>query len=400
MKEQQENKLIDKKISVIMEYIDVIGIIIFGLSLFTSRAGMNIGMGLILISFLIKLIFDRKNLVLSDKISNYLLFIYIGGAFWNIFSDNGITSFLFKFENQYRLITVLLLINTVTNNKKLKKFLISIEISFIISITYGIINWYRLDEGRLESFGGCMTYAHPLALALVIHLGLIFSEKNIRRKILFIILEMLGLGALILTQTRGAWLGFIGGTVIFFIALKKYKFLLAFGIILMSTFFLMPENFQNRVKSITATRENSSNNARLNLWGAAIWTYKNNPIFGSGEGNNDKWYNMYKEKKEMEKMNIYGGNTHNMYLHFLSQNGLLIIVYLYFLFYIIPKDIILNLKKSKDKEKIYLVSLGSGVISFYISGLTENVWYHLYPGYAILTVFFLITYINRRENKK
>ena len=378
-----------------IKYLDITGLIIFGLSLFVSRAGMNVGMGLLLISFLIKLVFDRKEMIFNNKISNYLLLIYIGGAFWNLFSDNGVSSFLIKFESQYRLLTVLLLLNAIKDRKVIKKFLIAIEISFLVSIIYGIINWFRYNEGRLQSFGGCMTYAHPLALALVVHLAFIFKEGKLKNKIFFIIIEILGILALILTQTRGAWLGFIGGAIIFFILSKKYKYILVFSVILSLTFLIMPLNFKNRVKSIVATRSDSSNNARLNLWGAAIWTYKENIVFGSGEGNNKKWFNLYKEKEKLKDMNIYNGNSHNMYLHFLSQNGLWIILYLFFLFYIIPKEILQRLKK--NPKDFFIMGISGGIVSFYISGLTENVWYHEYPGYAILILFFLLAY-NSKEN--
>ncbi|MBI3590402.1 MAG: O-antigen ligase family protein [Candidatus Melainabacteria bacterium] len=140
-------------------------------------------------------------------------------------------------------------------------------------------------------------------LLLVLPVGIVIPFKlkaNIFYKIVFLIGTLLILICLILTGSRGGYLGLIAsllfGLTIYLNYLFNQKSKLKVGSILFILFVLLAvfhllltyvfPVFAERIATIFTLREHSSNSYRINVWLACLKMLKDNWLIGIGPGNN------------------------------------------------------------------------------------------------------------------
>ncbi len=150
-----------------------------------------------------------------------------------------------------------------------------------------------------STLGNPNLLAGYLLLTLPICIALIFEAKDKLSKLFFSIGGTLMLVCLILTGSRGGYIGLIFSSAISFMALFNYfifqkktnkkltLILTIFGIItfILSLTFLFPV-ITERMLTIFTFREHSSNNYRLNVWIACFKMLQDNFFIGIGPGNN------------------------------------------------------------------------------------------------------------------
>ena len=124
---------------------------------------------------------------------------------------------------------------------------------------------------------------------------------------------LLGLSALVLTYSRGAWMGLVAGAAVVGLLLagrltrqwpplwRKLAplLLLLGGAALLTVLVLQVEPLRVRVLSLVAGRGDSSNNFRINVWLAALDMIQARPWIGIGPGNDafNLIYPLYQQPK-------------------------------------------------------------------------------------------------------
>jgi len=122
-----------------------------------------------------------------------------------------------------------------------------------------------------------------------------------------------GLVALVLSYSRGAWMGMVAslGVLVLLLALRQTRswpplwrrllpvVLLVGGTVVLVLLVSQVEPLRVRVLSLVAGREDSSNNFRINVWQAAIEMIQARPWLGIGPGNNafNLIYPLYQQPK-------------------------------------------------------------------------------------------------------
>jgi O-antigen ligase len=163
-------------------------------------------------------------------------------------------------------------------------------------------------SGHWMVFGGLLMTASLLAIHLAV--------EGPRRRIAWV-LSALGIVGLVLTQTRGAWLGFVAGFAWY--AWKVERRLLAWG--LAATLvgaLLLPAPLKERVRSIWDARLSYSNMERVAMWRTGLAIHRDHPLFGIGQGNLEKVYPAYRVPEAQESV---VGHMHNNFMQVLVQNG-------------------------------------------------------------------------------
>lgn len=209
----------------------------------------------------------------------------------------------------------------------IKKGFILFYITMIISAIFGIIQFTFdlspfFDDGATQPLGRGRVYStfenpnyFAAAMNMVIFYPLIcFIEKKGSRIVNFILFTLFFIN-LILTFTRGAWLGF--GLGILIISVVKYrKMLLALPALLV--YVIAFPSTRNRFLSIL-----SSDETRIKIWKTGLKMFEENPILGVGNGNFIHRYDEYITKYEY----LYAGRTlfttHNSYLKMFAELGLI-----------------------------------------------------------------------------
>ena len=94
----------------------------------------------------------------------------------------------------------------------------------IIASVWTVIEYFR-GVPRPGGFFGCFLFGHFASMFLCVSLPLIGLKNYKRTSILSVLTFIVGIFALFLTLTRGAWISFIAGLALFLIIKRKWLFL-------------------------------------------------------------------------------------------------------------------------------------------------------------------------------
>jgi putative inorganic carbon (hco3(-)) transporter len=344
---------------------------------------------------------------------NKALGIFIAANFVSvIFTVNYGLSLRGFFGKELKFLAVFFILVEVINNKKrLKAILISIIASAVlIAIDAGAQYFGKTDFIRgyamhrlSASFSTPVGFSAWLIIIIPLLLGLLVSAKTIYRwfKIPLLILILLLLLCLLITYSRGAWLGFIIG-ILFAgfcflnnFALKAKLLCLSFGIGLLLMFLILPQpikakiktigkidfsegvTINTRIKSILKTDQGSIS-IRLKLWKEALRITSDYPLTGCG-------LNTYSIVAKNYKSFDWGGiYPHNSFLQMSAETGLLGILAFLLVVYVFFKTGLGLLKKNKD----YLVlGLLSGILGFLVHAFFDT---HLYSLQLVVLFWYML----------
>lgn len=189
---------------------------------------------------------------------------------------------------------------------------------------------------------------------------------------------------LVLTWSRGAWLGLIAGLLLFFLIYSK-KTLSA---LIMGCFALpflplfLPQTVWHRLSSIGNLADTSSS-YRLSIWRGVVRMLRDYSVSGIGVG-----------EAAFEK--IYGGyqlpgiaapHSHHLYLQLLAEIGVFgLLIFLALLFFFAQSSFN-HLGTTENKASRLLAAAAlSGVFGALIQGFTDYVWYN----YRVYFIFWAI----------
>lgn len=406
--------------------IGFIGLIIYTISIFFSKGGMNIGLAFMIIG----VIFLNKKECLKkyDSILKYFFIIILITPFWAIFSDGGISSALKALEKIYRFIPAFLGIFYLDSKIKFKYVLNSLIFSILVNfigglIFYSKVNWdfairyssiikNPLDNGHLAS-----------AIIFVLLGGILYFYKEDKKISYFYTFgAFLSFFILILSQGRGAWLAFIAGVgtfISFKINLKKFiliSFLLITSIFIITKTTSFKENrYIKRFKSIENYKKDDSSLIRIIMWDGIIDTYKKNIFFGVGRDNLNKWTFQYiKQNNSHKRLNnknsiftlnsvAQAGNPHNMYMVALGEMGIMSFGLLFFWGWIYIDCIKVYFNTRKNNYSNLYLGVVCAFTSLYITGLTESSWRNIWKGnlyILIMIIYFSLKLLQERGNNE
>lgn len=214
----------------------------------------------------------------------------------------------------------------VLKSPRIRSWIISLylHISLIVSV-YGLRQWFFGAEAkatwvdptstaakltRVYSYlGNPNLLAGYLIPAVALSLAAIFIWQRWVPKFLAITMFIVNSACLVLTFSRGGWIGFVVCLFVFLVLLVYWysvqlptawrpwamPVLLggSAGVLVLAVLFVEP--VRDRVASMFVGREDSSNNFRMNVWMSVIDMIRDRPILGIGPGNSafNKIYPLY-----------------------------------------------------------------------------------------------------------
>ena len=398
-----------------------LGVYIYTLSLFISKSGVNIGLGFLALAFLLYL-WDRRKIKLTTE-EKYILVILILLPIFSFFSAGGIHSFQRALEKSYRYLPIFSIPLFITSERVIKIILSLFSLSIFISFINGIFFYKKLKwnfNARLISFSSHpLDEAHILAMGSLLLLALIIYNikfKKYKELPIYLLAFILALIALVMTQGRGAWLGFLGGLFVVVFLLMKNKKLFIVGVILVGVLGvgvvtskgLENNRYIKRFESIQ-NLEDTSNKIRLFMWESSIDMFKNNLPFGVGRDNAGKYALEYMEKKnkydEMKhkwakahlKEIAGSGNLHSMYFTTLAEEGILAFPFIGMFLFILYRQFRYCIARERDLNFYLVVGTMGMLVAFLVGGLTENVWREIWKSNVL--VFSLGLYLSRVKSE-
>ncbi|MBN1232870.1 MAG: O-antigen ligase family protein [Candidatus Coatesbacteria bacterium] len=282
-----------------------------------------------------------------------------------------LTPFSFNIKNSLIISLSIILAGLVTENiwnvYKPKRILLLDITSFLVIIfcilsifqffIYGIRA--RATLYRPNSLGMFMIFVLPFIIAGV-------REEKGFRFVFYAIALLSGITGLVLTFSRGAWLGFAGSIIFFFLFYRnnKYlKYILFASVILLLVIALTVPLLEAKIFSIFTT-DSSSNTKRLFLWQAAIKAISLRPLTGYGAGTFPDVYKWFKP----EGAELYAWYPHNIYLHILADLGIIGLLVFSFLVFWISRKFYSDFMKTRSFY--YLAALAS-FMAILVQGLVD-----------------------------
>ena len=210
-------------------------------------------------------------------------------------------------------------------------------------------------------------------------LGLLLVDKDKRRRLLFFATISLGLYPLFFSYSRGAYVAAMG-VLVFFGLVKKRSLLILTLILFISWQTLLPSTVVERIK-MTETQEGQlehSASIRLDLWSHAMDLFKKDPILGVG------WGGFRFTVPETFKYT----DTHNLYLKTLSEQGIIGLILLLFIFFLALRS---GQKLFKTAITPFHKGLGFGVLGCVVAFIITNMFGDRWS-YFVLGDYFWITW--------
>ena len=286
------------------------------------------------------------------------------------------------------------LVNVVRTEARLKG-LFYLAIGAAVFLSIGAINEYRHGLASVEGYRvsgrgvGMFGNTNDMALFVVtvipITITLFLVSRRKIGKILFGALAALMLASIVLSYSRGAFLGLV--VVLIFFALKlgrRHRAAIIAVILLLSIafLFLAPGNYGLRLLSIfvpSLDPVQSADARRAELF-RSIYTAIRHPFFGIGMGN------------YMSQMSLRGIETHNAYTQVAAEMGLAALA-CYTMFVVSPLrklgQIVRETFNGRANSRYYYLALGlqASLIAYMVSSFFLSVaylWYVYYlVGYAV-----------------
>lgn len=200
------------------------------------------------------------------------------------------------------------------------------------------------------------------------------------------------------------------GMIIGIILSRGWKGIIISGVLLFTV--LIGLKFSPKMEKHFLKINDFSTRSRYYLVDAGIYTFKNNFIFGSGRGNTQKYFIEYSNTDFNPKKHLKNDNeikitkevylktfpdTHNIFIDFLAEYGILGIFITFFLGIVIPLDMCRQYFITKNNEILQiLVSL----ISFFASGISWSLWTRHNEGIPYFIVLLWFFSIFQYQNKK
>ncbi|MCS7230662.1 MAG: O-antigen ligase family protein [Elusimicrobiota bacterium] len=365
-----------------------ISIVIFAIFVSFSISAIGISVGLLSLGYIIFCASQKRFFYFSS----YKRLLYITGLFVIVL----ILSTIFSYDvpsSIKRTGTILgyfvLLFSGSLLEKSYAKKIFYIFLFFIIFHSiYSILQYFTgLDiinkgyqkyqrviglAGHFNSLAGVMGLVFPLVFCLFYYL------KDKREKFIYVFSSLFILLSIILTFTRGIWLGVLLFFIFFAISLDKKFFLFFFIMIIL--LFGIPSSRSRILRTFTI--QESVRKEFLKITPTLIIK---RPILGYGPDSFRKvFYQKYPDFSEKGHF-----HPHNMYLHILFEVGVLGLGLFLYLFLEVLKNLISIYKLSTDVYyKTFSLGVLGSVIVFLVYGLVDEPFRAHYAPYVL---FFLLS---------
>lgn len=291
------------------------------------------------------------------------------------------------------------IINTIKTKEQLYGLLRLFVISGALVALYGVMQyafgwtttnaWIDEEMFEDETMRVFSTLANPNVLGeyllLVLPVSAVFFIKDKAKSLSkWVYLGVTGLVflCLILTQSRGCWLGFMVSIAIF-VTFYEGRFWAIIPLILCIVPFVIPQTIVERLMSI-GNMEDSSTSYRVFIWMGAIGILRHYLAggIGMGEAAFGEVYPFFSYNA------IIAPHAHNTYLQLLVEGGIpaLAVFIAVIVIYLRNTRIIYRFKDKKSYDSVMALGIGAGICGFLFQSLFDYTFYN----YRVMAVFFML----------
>lgn len=290
-------------------------------------------------------------------------------------------------------------INTINTRNQLYGLLRLFVISGALVALYGVMQylfgwtttnaWIDEDMFEDDTMRVFSTLANPNVLGeyllLVLPVSAVFFIKDKAKSLSkWVYLAITGVifVCLILTQSRGCWLGFMV-TLALFVLFYEGRWWAFIPLVLCILPFVIPETVVERLSSI-GNMDDSSTSYRVYIWMGALGMLRHYLLggIGMGEAAFNEVYPFFSYNA------IIAPHSHNTFLQLLVEGGIpaLGIFIAVIVVYLKGAQSIYKRRDKKSLNSAMTLALGAGVCGFLFQSMFDYTFYN----YRVMAVFFMV----------
>jgi len=298
------------------------GLVIYSLSAVVSTSGSIGGVILAFLGWITRMIltkrFEAKGVALNWPIVTLLVVLLVSTLISPLPLFQGLDKIRSLGE---KILLYYLVIYGMRSKQDIKWLLFCLITSLCLLSGYEIVSlmWHFSPEKYLvltsnRGTGGGLGMVIPLVVALIFLIPLSWRIK----KGLIISLVVMAI-CLILTSTRGAWLGNICALTFLGLFISR-RILLGLGIVIIISLLFLPDQQKHRAVNMLNLQTNAD---RVCLWQNALVMIKKRPFLGHGPGGYQVFSPKYApEGKEKFSFLLGQKHAHNIFLQLAVEAGI------------------------------------------------------------------------------
>lgn len=356
-------------------------------------------MGLAMVSYasvLLVLVRDRNRATAWSPINRYVLLyaaVYMAGTLFSVSLDNSL---------QPGLLTVgltlfpLALGSAVTSRRQLDTLMGLMVLAAAAVSFYGLLQyifrwgyqsaaWVDSDMFSSISFRVASTLENPnmlgqyLILAIPLGGAKLLTAKGWGRRALWFCCCAVMCLCMILTFSRGAWLGLLFAGAAFFILLEP-RLMLLIPFALAGLYFVLPQSVIARFTSI-GNLTDASTSYRVFIWMGVLAMLKDYWLSGIGPGT-DAFNAVY---PAYSYSSITAPHSHNLFLQIVCDAGICALAVFLILLFVYFRMMCAALSKEKDwTGRVEQIAFTAGVLGFLVQAMTDYSFYN----YRVMFLFW------------
>lgn len=348
-------------------------------------------------SLALDLVRDRTRALAFSPVNKYLL-LFAGAYLVAVFASVTPSGSLLPGLLMISFVLFSLVVENVSiTRRQLEGFTAILVLSATVIALYGVAqylfgvtgadSWVDKDMFSSITTRVYATLQNPNMLAeylvLILPLGaaLLLTAKGWGQRVLWLCCCAVMSLSLLLTLSRGGWVGaLIAGGV--FVVLLSPKLILLAPVVLLALWFLLPDTFTARFASI-GNMKDSSTSYRVSIWMGSIAMLKDYWLCGVGPGT--EAFNLVYPAYSYHSANAQ--HAHNLFLQLMAEGGILVLVLFVVLVFSLCRRICVALKQNKRWDtRLFLIAVISGLGGFLAQGMTDHSFYN----YRVALMFFVV----------
>jgi O-antigen ligase len=279
-------------------------------------------------------------------------------------------------------LSILMIVHLINGIEKKKDLYTLIDFIIVVGFMTAFYAFYQYFSGEpmgsgwvdpssnisvrvFSSFENPNLYAEYLIMIIPLTFAR-FLSVNQKKKVFYAVICVAQLSVLLLTFSRGGWLGLVFAISIFVLLLKRDLIIKLIPLGFISLLFL-PNSIMMRIKSIGSLSD-SSNFYRFQIWENSINIIKDFFVTGVGLG-----FESFRSISSLYIKDFSPYHAHNTYLELTIEIGILGLLLFIWLLVKLLKDI---RYQEMSQDKIFTVALFSGIAGLFIHGVAEHILYN------------------------
>lgn len=396
-------------------------LVLFGILLFMSFPELGLLISIFAVPFLS--LFERPTVILLCMISvnaiSYICKVFIGKRSFRFRMSDAIVlifGLLFLFGGiitsgtreslnaaiTYALLTVVyfLVVNLFNTREWIERCITAIAIPSVIVSLYGILSyatvkmptrWIDSEMFSEISSRAVSVFSNPNMLATYLILTAPFiwifalkSGASKKSKFLALLCALISAICIVLTWSRGGWLGLIAGFLLFLLINYRHSLKLLLITLISSPIWykLIPKTIISRFLSI-GNLADSSTYYRLYTWKGSIKLLIDYLWGGIGVGSSafEKLYPLYSYIGTEST-----AHSHNLFLQIAIELGIFALVVFLIVVFLTFQTGFTSLKNSDSNIKLFVSASIAGVFAALVHGMVDYIWYN----YRVFFVFWIV----------